>query len=74
MRIGIVCPYSFDEPGGVQAHIIDLATVLIEQGHHVRVLGPASPETEVPSFVTKGGRSIPIAYNGSVAGSRWAHM
>lgn len=67
MRIGIVCPYSFDEPGGVQAHIIDLATVLIEQGHHVEVLGPAAPENSVPSFVVKGGRSIPISYNGSVA-------
>lgn len=67
MRIGVICPYSFDEPGGVQAHIFDLATVLIEQGHVVQVLGPAAPETEVPDFVVKGGRSIPIAYNGSVA-------
>ncbi|QCB28559.1 glycosyltransferase family 4 protein [Corynebacterium endometrii] len=67
MRIGIVCPYSFDEPGGVQAHIIELASVLIDQGHVVRVLGPAAQETQLPDFVTKGGRSIPIAYNGSVA-------
>ncbi|APT92415.1 GDP-mannose-dependent alpha-(1-2)-phosphatidylinositol mannosyltransferase [Corynebacterium phocae] len=67
MRIGIVCPYSFDEPGGVQAHIIDLATVFIERGHHVQVLGPASPETSVPDFVVKGGRSLPVPYNGSVA-------
>lgn len=67
MRIGIVCPYSFDEPGGVQAHILDLAHVLIARGHHVEVLGPVSPETEVPDFVTRGGRSVPIRYNGSVA-------
>ncbi len=67
MRIGIVCPYSFDEPGGVQAHILDLATVFIEQGHHVEVLGPAAPDTELPDYVFKGGRSIPIQYNGSVA-------
>lgn len=67
MRIGIVCPYSFDEPGGVQAHILDLARVLIAAGHTVRVLGPCSPNTEVPDFVVKGGRSIPIRYNGSVA-------
>lgn len=67
MRVGIVCPYSFDEPGGVQAHIIDLATVLLERGHYVRVLGPASEVTSLPSFVVKGGRSIPISYNGSVA-------
>lgn len=67
MRIGIVCPYSFDEPGGVQAHILDLAQVLIARGHHVEVLGPASESTEVPDFVTRGGRSVPIRYNGSVA-------
>ncbi len=67
MRIGIVCPYSFDEPGGVQAHILDLATVFIEQEHDVQVLGPAASSTQVPSFVHKGGWAIPITYNGSVA-------
>ncbi|MBE7365085.1 glycosyltransferase family 4 protein [Corynebacterium aurimucosum] len=67
MRIGIICPYSFDEPGGVQAHILDLATVFIEQGHHVEVLGPASTSTQVPRFVRKGGWAVPITYNGSVA-------
>ncbi|MCF4006521.1 glycosyltransferase family 4 protein [Corynebacterium uropygiale] len=67
MRIGLVCPYSFDEPGGVQAHILDLARHLRQRGHVVRVIGPCSPETEVPSFVQRGGRSIPIPYNGSVA-------
>ena len=67
MKIGMVCPYSFDEPGGVQAHILDLAEHFIAQGHHVEVLGPCSDNTDVPSFVMKGGRSIPIRYNGSVA-------
>lgn len=67
MRIGIVCPYSFDEPGGVQAHILDLARAFIAQGHHVRVLGPCSKDTELPEFVVRGGRSFPIPYNGSVA-------
>ncbi|MDO5097833.1 MAG: glycosyltransferase family 4 protein [Corynebacterium sp.] len=67
MRIGFVCPYSFDEPGGVQAHILDLATKLIEQGHDVKVIGPCGPDTDVPDFVVRGGRSFPIRYNGSVA-------
>lgn len=67
MRIGIVCPYSFDQPGGVQSHVLQLATHLIERGHHVEVIGPASPGTRVPDFVTRGGRSIPVPYNGSVA-------
>lgn len=67
MRVGIVCPYSFDEPGGVQVHILDLAKVLIGQGHEVRVIGPASEDTELPDFVVRGGGSMAIPYNGSVA-------
>lgn len=67
MKIGIVCPYSFDQPGGVQAHILDLATKLIALGHEVKVLGPAADSTDLPDFVVHGGGSIPIPYNGSVA-------
>ena len=33
MRVGIVCPYSFDVPGGVQYHVRDLAEHLIGLGH-----------------------------------------
>ena len=33
VRIGIVCPYSFDVPGGVQNHVRDLAEALIGLGH-----------------------------------------
>lgn len=67
MRVGIVCPYSFDEPGGVQAHIIDLGHKLMSLGHEVQVIGPCGKDTAVPDFVVKGGGSIPIPYNGSVA-------
>lgn len=67
MRIGMVCPYSFDVPGGVQAHVVQLAEVMIRRGHEVSVLGPASPETVLPEFVVSAGRAIPIPYNGSVA-------
>lgn len=67
MRVGIVCPYSFDEPGGVQAHIVDLGYKLISLGHEVQVIGPCSEGTNVPDFVVKGGGSIPVPYNGSVA-------
>lgn len=67
MKIGMVCPYSFDVPGGVQAHVVDLATVLIERGHRVSVLAPASDRTELPDFVVSAGRAVAIPYNGSVA-------
>lgn len=67
MRIGIVCPYSLDRPGGVQLHVSDLAQALMARGHYVSVLAPAAPETVVPEWVTTAGRSIPVRYNGSTA-------
>lgn len=67
MRIGIVCPYSFDAPGGVQFHIRDLAQELIARGHDVSVLAPAEDEAELTEFVVAAGGSVAIPYNGSVA-------
>ncbi len=67
MRIGIVCPYSLDRPGGVQLHVLDLAEALIGRGHEVSVLAPAAEDTPVPPYVSSAGRSVPIRYNGSTA-------
>jgi phosphatidylinositol alpha-mannosyltransferase len=66
-RIGIVCPYGWDTPGGVQAHIADLATYLISQGHYVSVLAPTSEEENLPNYVVSAGKPISIPYNGAVA-------
>jgi phosphatidylinositol alpha-mannosyltransferase len=71
MRIGMVCPYSFDVPGGVQAHVLQLAEVLHNDGHVVSVLAPASPHVKLPEYVVSGGRAVPIPYNGSVARLRF---
>ncbi|MBX7267954.1 glycosyltransferase family 4 protein [Micromonospora sp. Llam7] len=67
MRIGIVCPYSFDVPGGVQNHVMDLAEALIGLGHEVSVLAPADEESALPAYVVSAGRAVPLPYNGSVA-------
>ncbi|MFD0559633.1 phosphatidylinositol alpha-mannosyltransferase [Stackebrandtia endophytica] len=67
MRIGIVSPYSFAVPGGVQGHIRDLAETLTSMGHEVSVLAPAERDDEIPDYVVPAGRSIPVPYNGSVA-------
>ncbi|MBI3429907.1 MAG: glycosyltransferase family 4 protein [Actinobacteria bacterium] len=67
LRIGIVCPYGWDAPGGVQAHIRDLAEYLITQGHSVSVLTPAADEDSLPSYVVSAGKPIAIPYNGAVA-------
>ncbi|MEU0494550.1 glycosyltransferase family 4 protein [Mycobacterium sp. NPDC006124] len=71
MRIGMVCPYSFDVPGGVQAHVLQLAEVMRGYGHDVSVLAPSSPEARLPDYVVSGGKAIPIPYNGSVARLRF---
>ena len=66
-RIGIVCPYGWDTPGGVQSHVGDLAQYLIRQGHFVSVLAPAIDEDNLPDYVSSAGRPIAIPYNGAVA-------
>ncbi|NUW37258.1 glycosyltransferase family 4 protein [Nonomuraea sp. SMC257] len=67
MRVGIVCPYSWDMPGGVKQHIDDLAQALIAQGHEVSVIAPAADDDELPPYVVGAGRAVPVPYNGSVA-------
>ncbi len=67
MKIGIVCPYAWDVPGGVQFHVRDLAAHLIALGHEVSVLAPADDDTPVPPYVVVAGRAVPVPYNGSVA-------
>ncbi|MEO5831761.1 MAG: glycosyltransferase family 4 protein [Nakamurella sp.] len=67
MRIGLVCPYSFDVPGGVQGHVLEVAQVLADRGHHVSVLAPGEEDADLPAFVVPAGRSVGIPYNGSVA-------
>jgi len=67
LKIGIVCPYSWDTPGGVQNHIRDLAEFLIESGHDVSVLAPVIDESDLPEYVVNAGKPISIPYNGAVA-------
>jgi phosphatidylinositol alpha-mannosyltransferase len=67
VRVGLVCPYTWDVPGGVQAHVHDLATALIALGHEVSVITPADDDTPLPPYVVSAGRAIPVPYNGSVA-------
>ncbi|MFV0532546.1 MAG: glycosyltransferase family 4 protein [Cumulibacter sp.] len=67
LRIGMVSPYSWDVPGGVQFHIRDLAQTLLRQGHYVSVLTPVQRARDLPPYVVDAGRAVPIRYNGSVA-------
>lgn len=78
MRIGLVCPYSWDVPGGVRTHVADLASALRDHGHDVSVLAPfeEAPGSSAEAFgadgdalegVVDGGRPVAVPYNGSVA-------
>jgi len=67
VRIGLVCPYAWDAPGGVRSHIADLAQTLISRGHEVSVLAPIDETADVPEWIVDGGRPVSVPYNGSVA-------
>ncbi|HEY2548977.1 MAG TPA: glycosyltransferase family 4 protein [Streptosporangiaceae bacterium] len=67
MRIGLVCPYSWDVPGGAQEHIRELAEALMDLGHQVSVISPAEDDDQLPWYVVPAGRAVPVPYNGSVA-------
>jgi phosphatidylinositol alpha-mannosyltransferase len=71
LRVGLVCPYSFDVPGGVQNHVLGLAHYLRENGHRPFVLAPgeldpATARLDAEEFASVGA-AVPVRYNGSVA-------
>jgi phosphatidylinositol alpha-mannosyltransferase len=67
MRIGMVCPYSLQVPGGVQNHVRDLTEELLRRGHEVSVLAPGEEGEVLPPYVVPAGGAVPVPYNGSVA-------
>lgn len=67
LRVGIVCPYSFDAPGGVQNHVVELAEALRQRGHHVHCIAPGDPTLTSIDHLTLTGKSVAVKYNGSVA-------
>ena len=66
MRIALVCPYAWDDPGGVQVHVRGLAPRLAERGHHVVVIAPVRDRADEP-WVAAVGRPVDIPYNASNA-------
>jgi phosphatidylinositol alpha-mannosyltransferase len=72
LRVGLVCPYSLESPGGVQSHVIGLTRHLLDQGHEAFVLAPGGlPPTWHPALdagrFSSAGVAVPLRYNGSVA-------
>lgn len=69
MKIGLVSPYDYTHPGGVNNHIKPLAQWLARFGHEVRTFAPSSrrqAEDEIPDFY-RIGRSFAVPVNDSVA-------
>jgi len=81
VRIGLVCPYSFSSPGGVQGQVLELGRALRQLGHGVGIVAPGEavpdegvlPDTGVTGVgvtgvgVTGVGGSHRFRVNGSVA-------
>jgi phosphatidylinositol alpha-mannosyltransferase len=69
MKIALVSPYDFTWPGGVAAHISQLAHQYVRMGHDVKILAPHTPSRKIPEEddVLPLGRSVPIPTGGSIA-------
>jgi phosphatidylinositol alpha-mannosyltransferase len=67
MRLGLVSPYSWTYPGGVNRHIEGLTTEYLAAGHDVRVLAPfdGDPAT-APEWLISLGRTRTFRFNGAV--------
>ena len=71
MKIGIVSPYAWTVPGGVNNHVMHLVGQLEGKGHDVWVIAPSGDLTRsmvtVPRNFISAGRAFPVRANGSVA-------
>jgi phosphatidyl-myo-inositol alpha-mannosyltransferase len=72
MRIGLVSPYSWSVPGGVNDHIANLAAKLEARGHETRVIAPwgnllRTHSGTLPQNFVRAGWGVGIPSNGSTA-------
>lgn len=65
LTIGLVCPYSLDQPGGVATHVLGLAAWLRGRGHRAFVVAPGEGESTAEVHLL--GRAMSLPFNGSVA-------
>lgn len=64
MKIAVVCPYSIDEPGGVQQQAVGLVDGIRAAGHQAWLVAPGT--TGAPDARLTG-RPVRVRANGSVA-------
>ena len=61
-----MCPYAWEDPGGVQVHVRELGGRLRERGHEVLGLTPSRGPLD-SSWVRSVGRPVNVPYNASNA-------
>jgi phosphatidylinositol alpha-mannosyltransferase len=66
VRIALVCPYAWDDAGGVQVHVRELGERLRERSHQVVGLAPVR-RAPTESWVRGVGRPVDLIYNASAA-------
>jgi len=65
LRIVQVCPYGWQAPGGVQAHVRNLSRHLMRRGHEVMVLAPGEDAPHEAHVRVVGRPLILLPFNGS---------
>lgn len=64
MKVGIVSPYDVHRPGGVQAHMHDVAATLRRLGHQAKLLAPGpAPAGDADDDIIHIGRQRGINFN-----------
>ena len=67
MKIGLVTPYIYPLPGGVNAHVHDLYEHLVERGHDVRIISSVhGPQRQSEGDIIRLGYGFSVPANGSV--------
>src|SRR5689334_24314552 len=67
MKIGLVTPYIYPLPGGVNAHVHDLYQHLVAHGHDVRIISSIhGPQRASEGDIIRLGYGVSVPTNGSV--------
>jgi phosphatidylinositol alpha-mannosyltransferase len=67
VKIGLVTPYIYPLPGGVNAHVRDLYENLVARGHDVRIISSVhGPQRTSEGDIIRLGYGISVPANGSV--------
>jgi phosphatidylinositol alpha-mannosyltransferase len=66
VRIALVCPYAWEDPGGVQVHVRELGERLRARGHDVVALTPSRGRPD-DAWIRNVGAALNVPYNASNA-------